>query len=362
MECTIKNFMILNNMKTFDAWKKTLIREDETIANAIQNLNISSLQIILVVNKNNELIGTISDGDIRRAFLKGMGLKDKLFDIVNYKPIVVDKNTEVDQVIEMMERNSVRQIPILNQHNRVIGLHLYENIKSDKELDNLFVIMAGGKGTRLKPYTENCPKPMLKIRNKPILEHIIDQARNQGFKQIVISINYLGEIIQKHFEDGKNFGVNIRYLNENNYLGTAGSLYLLEKENRKPIIVSNGDILTNIKYNDMLIFHEKNKAKATMAVNYQEFEYPYGIVKLKNNKIIDFDEKPNFKFQVNAGVYILDENIISQIPKNKYCDMPDFFLKMKKKKMNIIAYPLFEQWHDIGRLDDYNRLISKGKN
>jgi CTP:phosphocholine cytidylyltransferase-like protein len=249
-----------------DFWRKAIVPDGATIKEAINRLNEIGLKLLLVTDESNVLIGTISDGDIRRGLLKGLDLNSLVIDILRESPIVVLPDTNREIVLQLMISNKVQQIPIINEKNIVIGLHFWDEFNTPTIHSNTMLIMAGGKGTRLHPQTINCPKPLLPIAGKPILEHIIDRAKNQGFTNFVFAIHYLGHMIENYFGDGKKFGVKIQYLRESSPLGTAGALSLLNPKPDSSFILTNGDIITDINFAELLSFHQLNSADATMAV------------------------------------------------------------------------------------------------
>jgi NDP-sugar pyrophosphorylase family protein len=216
----------------------------------------------------------------------------------------------------------------------------------------MMVIMAGGRGTRLHPYTENCPKPLLEVNGKPILTHIIEGAKNEGISNFLISINYLGEMIQDFFKDGTELGVNIDYIREENPLGTAGALGLIEKRPDQTFLVTNGDLLVDIRYSELIEFHENQDAMGTMAIRAHEWQNPFGVVKTDGIFITDYFEKPKIQSYINAGVYVLDPKVLNKIEPGVRIDMPEIFERMLNANERVIAYPLHEPWRDIGRVDD----------
>jgi len=221
--------------------------------------------------------------------------------------------------------------------------------------ENIMVIMAGGKGKRLRPLTENCPKPLLNIAGKPILEHIITKARNNGFGKFIISVNYLGDMIKDYFSDGSNLNVSIDYLHESLPLGTAGSLSMLEFRPSTPILVSNGDVMTDINYGEFLDFHRAHDSYATMAVRRHEWTHPFGVVHTDNLRIVGFEEKPIFHTYINAGIYVLNPESLDLMVRNEYCDMPELFKRCQMALKNTLAYPMYETWMDIGMYDDFEK-------
>ncbi|MCW7471412.1 nucleotidyltransferase family protein [Leptospira kanakyensis] len=337
-------------------WKKTLLHPNDSIESAIKNLDETALQVVLVVDESNSLLGTVTDGDIRRGLLKGLDMNKPIQTIMNSNSFVVLPTMSSDLVLQLMKANKIHQIPIVDENRKVFGLHVLDDILLPNKMENLFVIMAGGKGVRLRPYTENCPKPLLPVAGKPILEHIIERAKADGFYKFIISIHYLGHMIEEYFQDGKKWNVEIEYLREETPLGTAGALSLIKEKFTLPFLVSNGDVLTHIRYSDLLDFHVDHKATATMAVRLHEWQHPFGVVHTKGVDIIDFEEKPVYKTHVNAGIYALSSDIIPYLKNNEYMDMPTLFSKIKNSTKKTIVYPMHESWMDIGRPDDYESL------
>jgi len=342
--------MTLNNEA--QDWLATLLPPTATVQEAIRSLEASSMQIVLAVSETNKLIGTLTDGDIRRAFLKGFGLESKLETIIQRDPLAVPPALRREVVLELMKLNKVHQLPVVDQDGKVIGLHVWDDIVAPITIENTLLIMAGGKGSRLRPYTEDCPKPMLDVGGKPMLQHIIDKAVAEGFRDCVISINYLGHMIEEYFGDGSGFGVNIEYLRENQALGTAGCLSLLQSTPELPFVVTNGDVLTDIRYVDLLDFHVRHQADATMAVRQHEIQNQFGVVKTEGVEIKGFEEKPVYRSHVNAGVYALEPATLKQLSHQQHCDMPTLFERVKNKGGRTIVYPMHETWLDVGRPED----------
>jgi len=246
-------------------------------------------------------------------------------------------------------------LPVVDIGYKVVGLHLWDEITAPADRPNLMVIMAGGLGTRLRPHTENCPKPMLPVAGKPILEHIIERAKLEGFCHFVISIQYLGHIIEEHFGTGARLGVRIDYLKEPTPLGTAGALGLLSPRPELPFVVTNGDVLSDIKYGELLDFHARHFAVATMAVRLHEWQHPFGVVQTKGVDITGFEEKPIARTHINAGIYALSPDALNTMTANNHCDMPTLFEQLQVEGKRTVAYPMHEPWLDVGRPDDLNR-------
>ena len=344
---------MLNNKSK--SWRNALLPRGSTIQQAIRCLEMSGVQIVLVISEQDVLIGTLTDGDIRRAFLKGFSLDSSIDGIINTNPLVVPPEIGRKNVLKLMQANKIHQLPVISGNGYIEGLHLWDSVLMPDSFDNLFVIMAGGRGTRLDPQTRTCPKPMLEVCGKPMLEHIIERARLEGFRNFAISINYLGHMIKDYFGSGKKWDVSIEYLHEESPLGTAGSLSLLPSSLFVPFVVTNGDVLTDIRYSDILDFHSRNLACATMAVRQYELQNQYGVVNVKGIEIQGFEEKPIYRSHINAGIYVLDPGAKNYLKVNEYCDMPTLFERISLNSGLTIVYPMHEPWLDVGRPDDLTR-------
>lgn len=337
-----------------EPWRRALLSADATVQQAIRNLNETALKITLVVSPDGSLFGTVTDGDIRRGLLRGLDLNSPLTSIVKREPLVVPQEMSRDTVLQLMQANKVQQFPVVDENRRVVGLHLWDKLMVPGPRHNLMVIMAGGQGTRLRPHTENCPKPLLPVGGKPMLEHIIERARAEGFKRFVLAIHYLGHMIENYFGDGSRWQVKIDYLREDSPLGTAGAIGLLNPRPEAPFLVSNGDVLTDIRYGELLDFHCRHGASATMAVRLHEWQHPFGVVRTKGVDIIGFDEKPVARSHINAGIYVLEPGVIDALRAGEPCDMPTLFSRLQEQTARTIVYPMHEPWLDVGRVDDYD--------
>ena len=345
--------MIVENQKP--AWHETLVPLGATIQEAINSLEASSMQIILVYTEGYKLVGTLTDGDIRRAFLKGFSLDSSIDLIVNRNPFVAPPAIGRDLILQLMGANKIHQLPVVDGNSKIIGLHLWESMIASKSFENMMVIMAGGQGIRLRPHTENCPKPMLVVGDKPMLEHIIDRAKNDGFKKFTIALNYLGHMIEDHFGDGSAWGVKIDYLREEAPLGTAGALSILEKHPENELLVTNGDVLTDIRYSDILDFHIRHNAIATMAVRQYEIQNNFGVVKTKGVELEGFEEKPIYRSHINSGIYVLNSETLVLLRTGESCSMPTLFERIKNNGGRTIVYPMHEPWLDVGHPSDLIR-------
>lgn len=315
------------------------------------------LRILLVNDHNNKFLGIITDPDIRRGLIRGLELEDTIETIIQKNPIIAHINTPKEQIIELAAKYNIYQIPLIDDNKNII--------KIEKVLQNFvnihhsyIVIMAGGLGTRLKPLTDTCPKPMLKIGKKPILELILEKFKKQGFYNIILCTNYKSHMIENYFLDGKGFGLDIQYIKEPKRLGTAGCLSLLEEKvaikQEEAFFVMNGDILCDLSFSEMLKFHKNNNSLATMGVREFYQQIPYGVIEEKDSKIYSITEKPKQKFLVNAGIYCLQPEVLKFIPKNQFFDMPDLF-KIIYKENKAFAYEITDYWIDIGRHEELSR-------
>ncbi|WP_272517015.1 nucleotidyltransferase family protein [Providencia sp. PROV194] len=338
-------------------WKNVLINKENTIREALEIINNEALRVALVINEEQHLVGIVTDGDIRRGLLNNLQLSDPISLIMNQSPTTAKIGTSRQKLLELMESKSILSIPILDDENRIIGLETLSNSSNKKTYQNPVFIMAGGFGTRLRPLTDNCPKPMLKIGDKPILETVIRSFISAGFVNFYISTHYMPEQIQEHFGNGNEFGVKISYIHEELPLGTGGALGLLPKDLPKdlPLIMMNGDVLTNVDFERLLEFHVHHDADATMCVREYDYQIPYGVINGEGNKITSMVEKPIQRFFVNAGIYVVSPRVINSVPKNHRIDMPTLLEQHMNERNNILMFPIYEYWLDIGRMDDFNK-------
>ena len=328
-------------------WKKSLIFENDIIFNAIKKLETTGFQIVLVINKKKEFVGTLTDGDIRSGILKGVSLKIPVKGLTNKSPITVEPNENKNLINKLMIENSIFQIPIV-KNKKVLGLHLKkENKFENNNIKNYFFVMAGGKGKRLMPLTKSIPKPLLKFNNRPLIENLLLKAKNEGFENVIISLNYLGNKIKSKLKDGKKFGLKIKYIEEKKVLGTAGSLSYLKNKVNRPIVLTNCDIITDLNYNDLLNYHQKKRADITLVVKEHQTTGAFGEVLIKNKKIKNIIEKPITLSYINAGIYVLSSNILKYLKKNEKIDMNELIDRMILKNKKIIPYPMTEKWSDV---------------
>lgn len=332
-------------------WEKVLMAPGGSIRQALSVLNDVRSQFVMVVDEARCLLGTVTDGDIRRGLLRGLGLDSPVESIMHRDPLVVPPEMPRESIGKLLAANRVHHLPVVDARRTVVGLHTLDDLLEREARSNLMVVMAGGKGTRLRPYTESCPKPLLPVNGKPILEHIVQRAQEDGFSRFLFSVHYLGEMIQDYFGDGSRWGVDIQYVYENEPIGTAGALSLMPPPDM-PIVVTNGDVMTDIRYSELLDFHLRHDAAATMAVRMHEWQNPFGVVSLNGVDLVGFEEKPVSRSYVNAGIYALEPEALGLLVKNEYCDMPMLFDRLRQEGHRTIAFPMHEPWLDVGRPAD----------
>jgi len=336
------------------SWRDALLLATGSIQEAIRSLDRSGLQIVLVVQADGTLAGTVTDGDIRRGLLRGLDMRGPVELVMNRDPLVVPPLFGRDMVLQLMQANKIHQLPVVDEGRQVVGLHTWDALFMPTHRVNPMIIMAGGKGTRLRPHTENCPKPLLPVGGKPMLEHIVERAKASGFDRFVFAVHYLGHMIEEYFGDGSRWGVHIDYLHEETPLGTAGALGILNPHPTVPFLITNGDVLTDIRYDDLLDFHVRHGAVGTMAVRQHEWEHPFGVVRIEGVDIIGFDEKPVARTHINAGIYALDSTALEALSAGEPCDMPTLFTRLRERGHRTIVYPMHEPWLDVGRPGDYD--------
>lgn len=343
-----------------EIWRNSILLETATIRDAVCCLDQVAIKIVLVVDASGKLAGTISDGDIRRGLLRGLGMDSPITKVIHRNPFVAPPDMTRETITQLMVANKIQQIPVVDDQRYVVGLHLWDQITATQTRPNIMVIMAGGKGTRLRPYTEHCPKPMLPVGEKPMLEHIIDRAMANGFSHFMLAIHYLGHMVEDYFGDGTRINARIEYIREQAPLGTAGALSLLGLQPEAPLLVTNGDVLTDINYGDMLDFHIRHQAAATMAVRVHEWQHPFGVVQTQGLDIVGFEEKPIARTHINAGVYVLSPESLTALKANENCDMPTLFERLQADGRRTVAYPMHEPWLDVGRHSDYEMAQHRG--
>lgn len=330
-----------------------------TIKEALKIIDSGAMQIAIVVDTQDRLIGTLTDGDIRRGLLNGLDLNSLIEPIIFKNPTVAKISDTKEEILKKALSKKLHQIPVIDDENRVIGIKEIEELVSPTSKPNKVILMVGGLGTRLRPLTENIPKPMLMVGNKPILQTIVEKFAEYGFVNIVMCVNYKSNVIQEYFKNGQDFGVNIEYVLETQRMGTAGALSLLNTAPNEPFFVMNGDLLTNVNFEHLFHYHLSNNSMATMCVREYDFQVPYGVVNIQNSRIVSIKEKPIQKFFVSAGIYMLNPEAINYIDKNEFFDMPTLFERLITLGKDTLSFPIREYWLDIGRIEEYERANSE---
>lgn len=338
------------------------IGEGATIREAIETIDRAGAGIALVVDDAGRLIGTVSDGDVRRAVLHRTSLDDPVENLLRVDrprgaPLTAPAGTPADELLHLMSEHVLRQVPLVDPDGKVVGVALLEELVKEYELPLRAVVMAGGYGRRLGELTDSTPKPMLHVGDQPLLERIVGQLREAGIRRVHLTTHYRAEAITSHFGDGQNLGVELRYVNEEEPLGTAGALGLIEPSN-EPILVMNGDIVTRIDFRALLRFHEEHDAAATVAVRPYEVRVRYGVVETEGAHVVAIEEKPIVDGFVNAGIYLLEPHVVSLVPKGSAYDMPDLIRRVLDAGGRVCAFPLREYWVDIGEPTDYRQAVS----
>ena len=333
-----------------------LIGIGEPVFNALHKINGSPFHAAIAVDQNEVLAGTLTDGDLRRGLLKGYKLEDEVVKFIQTNPYVLSVENASKIVLSNLFKEDLNFVPVVNSLGQVVNIQLPIRQLDINSIHNTAVIMAGGKGLRLRPLTSDCPKPMLSVNGKPILEIIIEQCASAGFDNLYISVNYLKEQIIDYFGDGSDWGVYINYLIEDTPLGTAGSLQLLPKKLNSPFLVLNGDVLSNINLANLMQFHlEQNNASATLCVREYLVDIPFGVVTTNNYDLTGLIEKPQFRHLINAGIYILEPSLLEYLQADCYLDMTDLVKSAQEAKQRIVVCPIHENWLDIGRYESLEK-------
>lgn len=334
-------------------WESTLVSPKTTIRRALEIIDSSAAQIVLVTDPGRRLLGTVTDGDVRRAILRGVSLEDEVRNVMHIEPVTADLDTDRGPILELMKTKGIHQVPLIDKAGRVAGLQIIDDLLRNGSHEHWAVLMAGGNGERLRPYTESCPKPLLKVGDRPVLETIILALKASGFRRFFLSVNYKAEMIEEYFGSGEAFGVEIDYLREQKPLGTAGALSLLPQRPPGPFLVMNGDLLTNVDFTRLLQFHKKTPTEATMCVREYCMEVPFGVVSTEDIRLAALEEKPTRKFFVNAGIYVLNPSTLDLIPRNEKYNITELFKSLVENNRSSSVYLIREYWLDIGRMDDY---------
>ena len=336
-----------------------LINLDKSMRDVILKMNTNKKQFLIVIDNKKKVVASITDGDIRRSLIKNDNIDIGIKNFANFKPTITYTDNK-REVLFIMNKYKINQLPLLNEKGSLKKIFFRDElgIISNDIINTPVVIMAGGKGERLRPLTLNTPKPMLKINGKPMLQLVIDNLKLYGFHRFIISINYKANLIKKYFQKNVDQEVSVSFIHEKKRLGTIGALTLLKESKFKNILVINADVMTGINYNSMLSFHYKNKADMTIGVKKISKKIDYGVVINKNNRVSNFQEKPEISFDVCAGVYVIKEDLIKLIPRDTYYDINQLILKSLNNKKILKPFQIFENWSDIGNMKDYNSYLN----
>jgi len=338
---------------------KVTLKKTATIKETLKIIDKGAMSIAIIEDEDKKVIGTISDGDARRGLLKGYTLESSIEELYQRNPTLGYETDSRDEIIKKAILKRLYQVPIVDENDRLIYIEDIANLLQRTKRRNKVILMAGGLGTRLRPLTDDTPKPLLKIGGKPILQTIIQNFVKHGFTEIIISVNYRSEMIKDYFGDGKKIGANITYIEEEKRMGTAGALSLLKETPHEPFFVMNADLLTTINFEQMLSFHTTESSLATMAVREYEYQVPYGVIEIEESQITSIKEKPIQKFFVNAGIYVLSPRVLEHVPKDKFYDMPTLFEELINKNKKTLSFPVHEYWLDIGRMDEFQQAQSE---
>lgn len=340
---------------SYKSLQDLFVREDQTIRTALATISKAGVQLCLVTEPSGRLTGVVSDGDIRGGFLRGCTPDHLVREVMNRTPKLVQQGTPREQVISLMRSHRIRQIPVVDPQGQVVGLEILDEFLEKPQHDELVVLMAGGRGSRLRPLTNLYPKPLLKVGGKPILEWVVEGFVQQGFSQFLLSVNYKAEMIKTHFGKGEAWNANIDYLVEEERMGTAGALRLIKERPKKPFFVMNSDLLTKVNFKHVLDFHEAGGNLATMCVQEYDVQVPYGVVESKENAICSIVEKPTYHYQVNSGIYVFSPEALDYLPSDPVVDIPSFFTALIASGGAVRSFPIHGFWLDVGRKEDLRR-------
>lgn len=339
-------------MKT---WRQLLIAPSTSIREAISRIDSGNAQIVLVADEQGKLLGTVTDGDVRRGLLRGLNLTEAVAEVMNRTFVSAAPSDDRASILALMKQKLVHQVPLVDERGIVAGLETLDELLQPGRRDTPVILLAGGLGMRLRPLTEEMPKPMLRIGGRPILESILDNFVEYGFHRFYFAVNYMADVIERHFRDGSRWDVRIEYIREGQKLGTAGALSLLPETPPEAALVMNADILTRVNFAHLLDFHKRSSAAATVCVREHRHSVPYGVVEMQDNLLTAITEKPVYRSMVNAGIYVLEPEAFGHLQKGAYCDMPALLQRLMDAGLRTAGFPIHEFWLDIGRLEDLER-------
>jgi len=334
-----------------------------SVRQALEAITKNSRQAVMVVDDDSRLVGIVTDGDIRRGLLRGVALGDAVADLMNRRPVTTAAGTSRAAALALMQQRSLRHLPVVDAAGRIVDVMLLEELLRPLPVPNAAVLMAGGDGRRMRGVSEDVPKPLLRVGGKPLLEILIERLRGAGVSQFFITVRYKSEMIEAHFGDGSRLGVRIRYVREDQPLGTAGALARLPEPLAEPFFLVNGDILTRCDFLAMLEFHTRWRADLTIGAVPHTVEVPYGVLRVEGEELAAIDEKPRLDFLINAGMYVMDPGVIPLIPRERPFHATELIALLKRAGRTVVAFPVREYWLDVGRDGDFhqaNRDVAEG--
>lgn len=340
---------------------KIVLKPSDTLERAIEVLHKGGMRIAFVLGQKSTLLGIVTDGDIRHSLLQHKNMNTPVVEVMNSQPLTALINDDKEDILRMMKEHNILHVPIIDSKGSLVDLETIHNTISTPKLDNPIIIMAGGYGKRLLPLTKDTPKPLLKVGAIPILESIVKRFIDFGFHNFFISTYFKSEMIKDYFNEGSEWNVTIQYLEEEVPLGTAGALALLPEDlSNLPLILMNGDLITEVDFTSLLDNHDKSGTDATLCVVEYDFQVPYGVVEIKEGdlKVKTITEKPTHKFFINAGIYVLNQNVIKNLDKTMYIDMPKLLGKIVNLGNGVNIFPMYEKWLDIGGIKEFNQANS----
>jgi len=336
-------------------WRQICVHPKQTIREALQVIDEGGKQIAIVADEQNHLEGVATDGDIRRGILDNVDLDAPVQSVMNEDPVTARPQEDRQSLIDRMRARRIHQIPLVDNEGRIVGIEVLNNLLEPEARPNPVVLMAGGLGTRLRPLTEDCPKPLLEVGDQPILETILERFITHGFHRFYLSVNYKSGMIEDYFGDGSDWDVDISYLHEEKRLGTAGPLSLLPERPQETMIVMNGDLLTKLNFAHLLDYHRDQDAIATMCVREHETQVPYGVIETDDQQMTGIEEKPTERYFVNAGIYVLEPKTLDLVPENDFFDMTELFEAIIEREVEATVFPVREYWQDVGQKEDFRR-------
>ena len=333
-------------------WRRCRVSKDASIEEAMEQIQNGELRVAIITGEDDRLVGVVTDGDIRRGILNGHELESLVTEVMSENPVTVHEEEDRGAIKQTMQDHHIHQVPVVDGEDRVVGVETIDDVLSPDKRPNPVVIMAGGLGTRLRPITNDCPKPLVEVGGAPILQTNLERLSAQGFRDVYLSVNYKADMIEDHFGDGADWDLEITYLREREPRGTAGALSLLEDAPDVPLLVMNGDLLTTLNFGRLIDFHRKQSVMATMCVLGRDVEIPYGVIETNGDKIADIEEKPTDRYFVNAGIYVLESKTLEYVPEEAFYHMTDLFQRLVDEGGDVTAYPIQEYWRDVGKKED----------